>query len=130
MKTSPYFDQILFHNQSSATDQSYEEKSGKIFEVDGDCSFVEIYVQPPRSSNLQYGQRLGHSEWVPIPEAEVESTCSSPRESALAVDQIHYLRPDPPLYVESPGLQLHQISDPKKLSQIAEVRLCGCSMGP
>lgn len=135
MKTSPYFDQILFHNQSPATDQSYDEKSGNIFELDGDCSFVEIYVQPPGSSNLQYGKsilqygkRLGHWEWVPFPEADTESTCSSPIESALAVDQSHYLRPDPPRYVGAPGLQLQKISDPKKLSQTAEVRLSACSM--
>ena len=122
MKTSQYFDQILFHNQSPATDQSYEEKSGRIFEIDGSCSLVEIYVPPQGLSSLEDRKRLGHMESVQFPETESESTCSSPIDQALAVDQSPYLRQDPPRYVGSPGLQLHKISDPKKLSEMAEVR--------
>ncbi|KAL9119693.1 MAG: hypothetical protein Q9187_003752 [Circinaria calcarea] len=120
MKTSPYFDQILFYNQSPATDQSYEEKSSKLFQVDKDCSFVEIYIQPPASGHLRFGTRPSHSKWDLIPEAEAGSTCSSPREPELAIDQSHYLRSDPPRYVGAPGLKLHEISDPKELRQIAE----------
>lgn len=61
MKTSSYFEEALFDNQSRTTAQFFDDKSNELFEElkefeEGKVeSFVEIDIQTPRGPHLHSG---------------------------------------------------------------------------
>ncbi|MCJ1263928.1 hypothetical protein MMC22_003798 [Lobaria immixta] len=115
MEPSTYLEQILFYNQSSATDQILEERSSEIFEEVEAQSFVKIHVQIQdsyNSSSLSFNQQKGPTHL----DAEAASIPSSP------VDHSDYFGRDPPRYVGSPGLHYRSVSNAQDLKNIALVR--------
>ena len=123
MKTSRYLNETLFYNPSPATDQFFEEKSVKLFEPHDENSYLDIYVQPKPEDVSEDESRPNEMVWTPHPRKGLESSCSSPREPKLGIDQTHYLLRNLPIYDESPGLErMLTVSDPKVLSRIVQVR--------
>ena len=131
MKTSMYFEQTLFYDQSSASRQLYDEKSGRLFEVNSESSVIEIHVQPPSpsaSDDLQHANVQSDAvlKWWSAPAAEAASICSSlSRAPTLAAEQNGCSPPDSPRSVGPPGLQSRRIWDPELLRHIAAVRRNG-----
>lgn len=115
MEPSTYLERVLFYNQSSATDQTLEQRSSQIFgEVEAQ-SFLEIHLQihdSNSSSPLSFKQQKGPTQL----DVEAASIPPSP------VDHSHYLGRDPPRYVGSPGLHHRSVSDAQELKNIALVR--------
>ncbi|MCJ1242727.1 hypothetical protein MMC14_010736 [Varicellaria rhodocarpa] len=121
MKTSRYLNETLFYNPSPATDQFFEEKSVKLFEPHDENSYLDIYVQPKPEDVSEDESRPNEMVWTPHPRKGLESSCSSPREPKLGIDQTHYLLRNLPIYDESPGLErMLTVSDPKVLSRIVQ----------
>ena len=123
MKTSSYLNETLFYSPSPATDQFFEEKAGKLFEPHDENSHLDIYVQPKPEDVSEDESRPNEMVWITHPRKGSESSCSSPREPKLGIDQTHYLLQNLPKYDGSPGLErMLTVSDPKVLSRIVQVR--------
>ena len=122
MNTSLYFKQALFYAQTPATDQFFEESSGVLFQIDGKKSYIDIQYQhlheAPTGSSFLVNK--GKSD------PSLDDECSSIPPSQL--DQALYLDPEPPQYVQSPGLR-HQVARGcEDLKKIAEVWILhGCT---
>ena len=105
-------EQILFYNQSFATDKTLEEKSSEIFEDVETRSFVDIHVQIHDGDSSSINPQKGSGQLY----FDAASTPPSP------VDHCHYLGQGPPRYVGSPGLHYLKISTSQDLRNIASVR--------
>ena len=112
MKTSAYFEQALFHAQTPATDQFFEESSDVLFQIDGKESCIYIHDQylqeAPNGSSF-----LGKAD------PDLEDECSSIPPSPL--DQAPYLDQEPPRYVPKPGLRRQEARNCEDLKKIAQV---------
>lgn len=123
MTVSSYLEQDLFYDQTSATDQLFEEKADKIFEADEAFSRIEIHVHSPLE-NRKYEDATGI---ILISGVVTQKRDSWSESEPLAlppspVDHCHYLRPDPPSYDGSPGLIYRNIQDNEELIELSLVR--------
>ncbi|KAL2047080.1 hypothetical protein N7G274_001099 [Stereocaulon virgatum] len=116
MKTSPYFEQVLFYGQSAANDQFFEDRSEDLFQLPGKESFVEIHDQLPWPQEAPNGSSFLNSQ--KRDDSMLSDDFSSVPSSPL--DQCLYLDEGPPRYVEFPGLRWHTARDSQDLKQIAE----------
>ena len=117
MKTSPYFEQVLFYRQTPATDQFFEESSELLFQIDGKESYIEIQDQ---SSSIQ--EALNGSSFLDSKgktDSSLEDEYSSIPPSPL--DQTLYPDQEPPRYVQSPGLRRQVARKCEDLTKIARV---------
>lgn len=112
MKTSPYLEQTVFYEQSSAAHQNFESRSDDLFSDPGITSIVDIHTQLP-------GQ-LNASDEALEPDSKSVVECSSVPPSPL--DRCHYLDGEPPRYSESRGLERRRIREGKELEQTEMVR--------
>ena len=124
MKSSSYFEQTLFYDQSPATDQYFEQRSSQLFELDPSKSFVEVHFRLPLQTAAQGGPGKTVSNALDSqhkPDTDSQGDTTSPPRSP--VDKCHYFRHDPPHYDGSPGLDLRRVGDEKQLSEIALVSI-------
>ncbi|KAI4159818.1 MAG: hypothetical protein LQ342_006236 [Letrouitia transgressa] len=125
MKTSRYLEQILFYDQTPALARLFEERSSQLFETSNHQSFVEIHVQQPtkliEKQNKDQIHQESLSSWEDPLEWSSEPDCNISSQPPSPVDHSHYLRPDPPRYVGSPGLHSRRISDSEELCRVATI---------
>ncbi len=120
MKTSAYFEQALFYEQSPATDQFFEIRSSQLFEALEGCSFVDVYVQsPPYDDQTSNGKRPGDF----LRKNDAKSLIKLSSVPPSPVDYHRYCKEGPPRYVEASGLRLQRVSDPEGLSSLASVSI-------
>ena len=119
MKTSAYFNQILFCTQSPAVDHIFEEKSSKLFESIHNKPFIEIHSQPL----LSIDPDLQGGPWIHVdkPDPSYDSNCRSPPEPSCQADRSHYSKQKPPQGVAEPGLHLRKILNSHELNEVATV---------
>ena len=99
METSDCFKGFLFHEQSPASAQSYEEKSPLIFQNKaGSKPFLEVNVLP----NLHYSIKLAlNKEFDRYPELQSQ--------------------PEPPSFAGGDSLKLYRIHSPEELRMAVKV---------
>lgn len=126
MTSSRYLEQILFKEQSPAANQLFEERSDTLFESGDGDSFIDVHVQPQRSSDWK--DRINNqgswqdrceapdTEFVPKHSPEADSS-----EPPSPIDNCNFLSQKPPRYIEAQGLQSKRVSDPQQLNMIASV---------
>lgn len=109
-----YLEQILFYNQSTATDETLKERSSEIFEKVEAESFAEIHVQSHHSDSSSPSS-LNPRKWSVRLDVEVASNPPPP------VDHYGYPVRDLPCYVGSPGLlRQRNSSSSQELEKIIE----------
>ena len=122
MKTSPYFEQVLFYAQTPATDQFFEESSDLLFQTDGKESYIDIQDQSYLQEALNGSSFLGSKEKNDLSlDDEYSSIPPSPLDQALYLDQ------EPPRYVQISGLRRQEARNREDVKRIARVWiLSGC----
>ena len=101
--------------QSPATDQYFEARASKLFELQKGDPYIEIHVQRPN-------QDLGLDAWNLLPKSDSKQDVESVSEPESPIDWDRYLREDPPRYAGKPGLEPQRISDRANLERISSVR--------
>ena len=131
MRSSQYFEQALFSNQSCASDTFFVDRSDRIFQAAGgkptaEDSYVEIHVQPRSEQNIQCEAQEQLTSWERIPQRVEDLDFTTDTDASLRqsiVDQSDFSYKDiPPRYVGTPGLRDQRISDGEQLRKVALVR--------
>ena len=117
MKTSAYFEQVLFYTQTPATDQFFEESSKLLFQIDGKESYIDIQDQSSYLQEAPNGSSFLDSKEKTDPSLEEEYSSRPPS----PLDQVLYLNQEPPRYVQGPGLRRQEARKCEDLKKIGRV---------
>ena len=116
MKTSSYLEQTLFFEQSSATDQYFEDRASQLFESSEKPAFIEFYKQLPRHDSVS-----SEAVWIHKHDYDGKPSAHSDSEPPSPVDSHRFLRKDPPRYVEPARLECCKVSKIGELTEFARV---------
>ena len=96
MRTSPYFQKVLFYDNTPAIDDYFESRVGQLFEQSRERSYIEIHVQQPLrkvdAKNKGVPDAVSETlEWGSELESDASADPSSPAEkSCYSSGLLHY----------------------------------------
>lgn len=121
MKTSSYFEDALFRDDATATEDFFAGRAGHLFEVSKERSSIEFHIQlPPFKKDLEIRAIAELVTETPEWDSELESDSNIDPSSPTD----HVLHPsEPPRYKTGAPAFRKKISDVKQLSNLALVSI-------
>ncbi|MCJ1402112.1 hypothetical protein MMC11_005331 [Xylographa trunciseda] len=115
MRTSSYFNEVLFHDPDPTTDQLFERKTAQLFELKDSCLHLHVQSVHENSRREQqiYGDLVKCGSLAPL---DFSTDGKASRPAGCSVDRLCYVPfPPPPLYNRHPGLHFQVITKPEEL---------------
>ena len=118
MKTSSYFEKVLFHDDTAAIDDYFERRVGQLFEQSAERSYIEFHIQQP-SHKVDVETKAAFDAIIKTPKSDSDLESDADSDPSSPTEQSCYLG-EHPRYIPAPVLR-RRISDAHGLSQIAVV---------
>ena len=115
MKTSSYFNEVLFYDPDPTIDQLFEKRTPQLFELKR--SYVHLHIQSIHKNTWReqhtFGDVAKRGSLAPE-DSSIESKANT--QLGCSVDRLYYVPfPPPPLYNGLPGLQFQVITKSEEL---------------